>query len=153
MADVIYRPLKEIKLLDRNPRQINEDDFARLCTSIRQNPEYFQARPIIISDRTGKLVIIAGNMRYRAAMEVGLEMVPTFLLSNLTAEKEKEIIIRDNVSNGKWDFDLLANDFDISELSDWGMDLSQFDIDIPGQDQKANKSRKKHICPHCGTEF
>ncbi len=138
MPEVVYRPLKEIKLLERNPRQINEDDFARLCTSIRNNPEYFQARPIILSDRTGKLVIIAGNMRYRAAMEVGLEMVPTFLLTGLTAEKEKEIIIRDNVSNGKWDFDLLANDFEFEDLANWGLDLSQFDIDIPGFSEPKN---------------
>jgi len=151
MPEVIYRPIKDLKLLDRNPRQITEDDFAKLCQSIKANPEYFQARPIILSDRTGKLVIIAGNMRYRAAMEIGMEMVPTFLLSNLTIEKEKEIIIRDNVSNGKWDFDILANEFEMPDLENWGMDLSAFDMDVPSKPKEKAKSTK--TCPHCGNEI
>ncbi len=43
-----------------------------------------RARPMILSDRTGELVIIAGNMRYRAAEKLGLKKVPTFLISGLT---------------------------------------------------------------------
>ena len=121
-----YRKLKDIKLLDRNPRTIRDDDFKKLVQSIEANPDYFEARPLILSDRTGELVIIAGNQRYRAAKELKLKEVPTFLIKDLTEEREKEIIIRDNVSNGEWDFDLLANEWNTDDLEDWGLDIPNF---------------------------
>ena len=70
---------------------IKTDDFERLCASVQNNADYFECRPIILSDRTGELVIIAGNQRYKAAQEVGLLEVPTILLHGLTEAKEKEI--------------------------------------------------------------
>lgn len=121
---VKYRPISEIKELPNNPRTITKEDFDRLKNSIIDNPEYFEGRPLILSDRTGELVVLAGNQRLRAAKAVGLKEVPTIVLPNLTEEKEKEIIIRDNVSNGRWDMDLLANDFDLQDLADWGVDVN-----------------------------
>lgn len=121
---VVYRPLDSLKPLENNPRYIKEEDFERLCASVQNNPELFEAQPIILSDRTGELVIIAGNQRYRAAKEVGLKEVPTVLLTGLTEQKEKEIIIRTNITNGKWDYDRLANDdWSIEDLGDWGLDV------------------------------
>lgn len=121
---VKYRPVSEIKELPNNPRTISKEDFDRLKDSIIDNPEYFEGRPLILSDRTGELVVLAGNQRLRAAKAVGLKEVPTIVLPNLTEEKEKEIIIRDNVSNGRWDMELLANDFDLQDLEDWGVDVN-----------------------------
>lgn len=122
---VVYRPLSELKPLEDNPRWIKEEDFNKLCASVQNNPELFEAQPIILSDRTGELVIIAGNQRYRAAKEVGLKEVPTILLTGLTEKKEREIIIRTNVTNGKWDWDRLANDgWEVSDLDEWGVDVS-----------------------------
>lgn len=118
-----YRYLNELKKLHNNPRQIRDDDFDKLCESIKNNANYFEARPIILSNRTGELVIIAGNMRYEASLKLGLEKVPTFLLENLTIEQEREIIIRDNVNNGEWDFDILLADYDVDELTNWGVEL------------------------------
>lgn len=121
---VKYRPVSEIKELPNNPRTISKEDFDRLKDSIIDNPEYFEGRPIILSDRTGELVVLAGNQRLRAAKAVGLKEVPTIVLPNLTEEKEKEIIIRDNVSNGRWDMELLANDFDLQDLENWGVEVN-----------------------------
>lgn len=122
---VEYRPLEALTPLENNPRWIKNDDFERLCASVQNNPELFEAQPIILSDRTGELVIIAGNQRYRAAKEVGLKEVPTVLLSGLTEAKEKEIIIRTNVTNGRWDWDALANgSWDTVDLGNWGVDVS-----------------------------
>lgn len=121
---VQYRPISEIKELPNNPRTISKEDFDRLKDSIIDNPEYFEGRPLILSNRTGELVVLAGNQRLRAAKAVGLKEVPTIVLPNLTEEKEKEIIIRDNVSNGRWDMELLANDFDLQDLADWGVDVN-----------------------------
>ena len=118
---VKYMNTSDIKELVGNPRTITKEDFDRLKTSIKDNPEYFEARPLIVSDRTGEMVVIAGNQRLRAAKALGIEQVPAVVLHNLTEEKEKEIVIRDNVSNGRWDMDLLANNYDIGDLADWGV--------------------------------
>ena len=114
-----YRKLSELKKLSNNPRIIKKDDMERLKKSIKNNPDYFEARPIILSNRTGELVILAGNQRYEAAKAL---KVPTFLLEGLTEDREREIIIRDNVSNGDWDMDALANEWDIDLLQEWGVE-------------------------------
>lgn len=97
--------------------------MARLVQSIRDNPEYFNARPLILSDRTGEIVIIAGNQRYEAAMFLKMKRVPTYLIKGLSEEEEREIIIRDNVSNGVWDYDELYNSWNEFELTKWGLDI------------------------------
>lgn len=123
MQKLQYRSLKELKKLPGNPRTIKEKDMDTLVKSIKDNPDYFEARPLILSDRTGDLIILAGNQRYEAAKILGLDEVPTYLLENLTPEREQEIIIRDNISNGDWDWDVLANEWDIKELDDWGLEF------------------------------
>lgn len=108
---------------------ITFDHFSRLIsdqnlvTSIADNPDYFNARPIIVSNRTGKMIILAGNQRFHAGKLLKLETVPVYILENLTIEREREIIIRDNVSNGEWNFELLANEWDYEELQEWGLEL------------------------------
>ena len=119
--EITYRKLSDLKKLPNNPRTITKKDFERLKQSVKNNPDYFEARPIILSDRTGELVIIAGNQRFEAAKALGMEKVPTFLLSGLSEAKEREIIIRDNVANSDWDMDILANEWNIEELQDWGV--------------------------------
>lgn len=120
-AQVEYRPIAELRELPGNPRTIKKEQFEKLKTSIKDNADYFEARPIILSDRTGELVILAGNQRYKAAKAIGLKEVPTILLPNLSEEREKEIIIRDNVENGDWDWDALFNEWDTDKLQEWGV--------------------------------
>lgn len=115
------RKVTELIGLENNPRTITGTDFETLCVSIRENQDYFKARPLILSDRTGELVVLAGNQRLRAAIHLKIGSVPTYLMRGLTIEKENEIIIRDNVSNGKWDFDILANMWDKDQLEEWGV--------------------------------
>lgn len=122
-AQIVYRSVDEINELEGNPRTISKDQFEKLKTSISNNGDYFEARPCILSDRTGKLVVIAGNQRLRAARALGLKEIPTVLLEGLTEEREREIIIRDNVENGEWNMDELANAWEGSELVDWGVEL------------------------------
>lgn len=122
-AVVEYRALKDLKELPGNPRTIKKDQFEKLKASIKANQDYFEARPIILSDRTGELVILAGNQRYKAAKALGMTEVPTILLPNLTEEREREIIIRDNVENGDWDWDALFNEWDEVKLDEWGVDV------------------------------
>lgn len=120
--EIIYRALSDIKKAPNNPRSITRESLEKLKKSIKDNPDYFEARPIILSNRTGELVIIAGNQRYEACLQLGLISVPTILLPGLTEDREREIMIRDNVNNGEWDMKLLTS-WDVDELKDWGMDL------------------------------
>ena len=122
-AQVEYRKLSDLVELKSNPRTIKKDQFEKLKQSIKDNADYFEARPIILSDRTGELVILAGNQRYKAAKAVGLKEVPTILLQGLSEEREKEIIIRDNVENGEWEYDILANEWELDDLEDWGVEV------------------------------
>ena len=122
-AQVIYRPIADLKELPGNPRTIKKDQFEKLKTSIKDNADYFEARPLILSNRTGELVILAGNQRYKASKALGLKEVPTILLEGLSEEREKEIVIRDNVENGEWNIDMLANEWDPDDLISWGVEL------------------------------
>ena len=131
--EIIYRKLSELKKLPNNPRKISKESFEKLCKSIKDNPDYFEARPIILSDRTGEFIIIAGNQRYDAAKKLGLKEVPTFLLKNLTEEKEHEIIIRDNVANGEWDYELLE-DWDKVDLEECGLFYEKKNIEEKSYD-------------------
>ncbi|MBQ3832011.1 MAG: ParB N-terminal domain-containing protein [Bacteroidales bacterium] len=119
---VEYKSLDELCHLERNPRKISKDNMEKLVKSIKANPDYFEARPIICSDRTGKLVIIAGNQRLRAAKTAGLSEVPVVVLHGLSEDREREITIRDNVELGEWDLDLLESDWDAEDLQEWGVD-------------------------------
>lgn len=129
--EIVYRKLSELKELKGNPRKITRAEMDSLKKSIEDNQDYFEARPIILSNRTGELVIIAGNQRYKAAKELGMDEVPTALLEGLTEEREKEIIIRDNVSNGDWDYDELKN-WDADDLEAWGVEIKNDDKDSGG---------------------
>ena len=118
-----YRKISDLKKLENNPRTVKGREFKDLRESLKRNPRFFEARPIILSDRTGELIIIAGNTKYEAAKANKLKEVPTELISGLTEEQEREIVIRDNTHAGKWDFDILANQFGDLPLSDFGIEL------------------------------
>lgn len=120
---MIYRQTETLKKLENNPRTISEEQLQKLKESIQKNPDYFEARPIILSDRTGDLVIIAGNQRYDACVQLGIKQVPTVLIQNLTEDRERKIIIRDNVNNGDWNWNALVDNWNTEELKDWGMDF------------------------------
>ena len=148
-----YRKLSLLKKLPNNPRTIRNRDFEILCESIKSNPDYFEARPLILSDRTGELVIIAGNQRYEAAKYLKLKEVPTYLLKGLTAKRERELIIRDNISNGEWDFEALANEWNEVELEDWGLFIPQpvedADEDVDSGNNEDEEPPKAEWVPDC----
>jgi len=141
-----YRKLSELHKLENNPRTIKDVDMAKLIQSIRDNPDFFEARPLILSNRTGKLVVLGGNQRYEASKALGLTEVPTHLIEGLTEQKEREIIIRDNVSNGEWDWDLLANDWDSVLLDQWGVNVWIDDVsDMIEQPEPEPEKLKKLV--------
>lgn len=77
-------------------------------------------RPVVINEDN---VILGGNMRYKAMVEAGWDDIPVTQVKGWTKDQEKQFIIKDNVSGGEWDWDLLANEWDAEELEAWGLDL------------------------------
>ena len=69
-------------------------------------------------------------MRYKACKEAGIKEIPVIVADNLTEEQEREFLIKDNVSGGEWDWDILANEWDKEELEEWGLDV-QFETVEP----------------------
>lgn len=118
-----YKNINELKKLENNPRTISKEDIEKLKASIKKF-WVLEARPLILSNRTWELVIIGWNMRYEACKQLWIKEVPTELIENLTEEDEKEIIIRDNVSNWDWDMEQLANEWDAEKLIDWWVDIN-----------------------------
>ena len=117
-----YITTSKIKLHPSNPRFIKDRDFDILCQSIQNNPDFFEARPLLC---TPDLVVFAGNMRLRAAKALKLKYVPVIIM-DVDEEKQRELMIRDNVNNGQWDTDALAAMFEIPELAAWGMPAFSF---------------------------
>ena len=120
---IVYFPINKVHLNAKNPRRIKGESFKRLVKSIREDPELFRARPLLCSNRTGKLVILAGNMRYRAAKDLKYAEVPVIIMEGLTEDQEKALIIKDNGTFGEWDFSILASEWSDLPLEDWGVEL------------------------------
>ena len=117
--------ISEIKNNPNNPRLIKNDKFKKLVKSIQEFPEMLDTREIVVNkDR----VILGGNMRFKAAKEAGLKEVPVKIV-DWDEDKQRQFIIKDNVSGGEWDWDLLAEQYDMEELEAWGVDTGLIDKD------------------------
>jgi ParB-like chromosome segregation protein Spo0J len=117
--------ISEIKLNQNNPRLIKDDKFKKLVQSIKDFPEMLDIRPIVVNS---DMIILGGNMRFKACKEAGLKEVPIIVADNLTEEQQREFLIKDNTSGGEWDFEMLANEWDVEQLEEWGLDIPAFDI-------------------------
>jgi ParB-like chromosome segregation protein Spo0J len=140
--------ISQIKPNPENPRIIKDHKFKQLVESIKSFPQMLELRPIVIDENN---VVLGGNMRLKACIEAGLTDVPVKIAHGLTQEQKKEFIIKDNVSFGEHDWDLLANEWDIQSLDDWGLDIPAFaNNDII--DKEAN-TKKSKTCPNCGVSL
>ena len=123
--------ISAIKANSKNPRVIKDDKFKKLVQSIREFPDMLNKRPLIcFTDVDGKYVVLGGNMRLKAAIEVGLKELPILLADDWTQEQRDEFLIKDNVGFGEWDWDQLANEWDADLLDKWGLDIPNFDKEV-----------------------
>lgn len=112
----------QVEGLPINPRQWTMSDIDALAKSLKETPELFEARPVIVVPHEGKYVILGGNLRYEASRKNKAEEVPAVIFPEDTPiAKLKEIVIKDNGTFGAWDFDALANEWDDLPLTDWGV--------------------------------
>jgi len=104
MQKITYLSVEKLKSHPKNPRLIKDDQFKRLCESLRNNRDYFETRPILVNK---DMVIFAGNQRFRAAKEIGLAEVPVAVM-DIPEARQTELMMRDNRENGDWDWKKLA---------------------------------------------
>lgn len=110
--------------LPRNPRFIRDDRFEALKKSISDAPEMLELRELLVyPSKDGKFVVVGGNMRLRACRELGFDEIPCKVIGkDVDVRKLREYAIKDNNEFGQNDFDILASDWDVEELKDFGLD-------------------------------
>jgi DNA modification methylase len=117
--------ISEVKMNPNNPRLIKDDKFAKLVRSIKEFPKMLEIRPIVVN---ADMIVLGGNMRLKACKEAGLKEVTIIFADDLTEDEQKQFIIKDNVGFGEWDWEQLANEWDVDNLQDWGLDIPDFEV-------------------------
>jgi site-specific DNA-methyltransferase (adenine-specific) len=112
--------VSEIRPNPNNPRVIKDDKFKKLVQSITEFPQMLELRPIVVND---DMIALGGNMRLKALEHLGIEETYIIKAKDLTDKQEQEFIIKDNVGYGEWDWEQLANEWDVEDLDEWGLDL------------------------------
>lgn len=133
---------------EKNPRSIGRKEFEQLKKSLVEFPEMKQIRPVVVDE---EMHVLAGHQRLYALQDLNYEDVKVLQVTGLTAKQKDEFMIKDNVSSGKWDADIIANNWDLDVLEQFG--VPQFKI--PGSGGGDGKSYKNHevTCPSCGHHF
>ena len=137
----------EIKQNYKNPRIIKDKGYKQLEKSIRKNG-LIPNSILLDFDNT----VISGNQRLRVASEVFGNVPITVMRArkHLTKEQFDSICIVMNVSSGEWDMSTLANEFEVSELNDYGLEISfddMYSVDI--KTKETDEKEKAHECPKC----
>lgn len=147
-------PIKSLKDHPKNPRQISNQQFARLGKLIDKFG--LIDKPIVNADMT----IIGGHQRVRYLKRKKIKAVECWLPDRLLEDREvHELMIGVNKIHGQFDFEMLANQFDPIDLLNWGFSEQELldtckeaeEILEGMQDQEKKKAQKK--CPECGFEF
>ena len=132
-------PISKVKANPNNPRLIKDDKFHKLVKSIQEFPQMLNIRPIVVND---DMVVLGGNMRLKACKEAGIKEIPIIQASELTEEQQKEFNIKDNVGFGEWDWNDLANNWEVDKLTEWGLDIPDFAV-MPSEDELIADEKNK----------
>lgn len=146
-------PISKLSLLDRNPRKITKSQFDSLCKSIQDDPDFLQRRPLLVNHFDDKYIVYAGNQRLRAAKKLKWKEIPCIIDESLDENVLKSRILKDNSHHGDWDWDELANSFDIDLLLSSGFtadDLVGLTQDIENIDGEEKTKEEKVKCELCG---
>lgn len=130
--------ISKLKLNPGNPRKIDEAKMTALKKSIQDFEKMMALRPIVVDE---DYMVLGGNMRLQAIKQLGRKEIPDEWIKvaeGLTEDQKREFIIKDNVGFGEWDWDMLANEWDVDQLADWG-------LEIPGWTNQDFSGKNKEI--------
>ena len=145
---VYIAKLNDLVHSEANPRLIKSKQHQDLMKSLKDFPEMKLLREIVIDE---DMLILAGDKRAYALQELGYTDITVKQVFGLSDRKKREFIAKDNVHNGEWDTDVIANQWDTQELAEWG--VPQFNA--PDDEDKKTKDVRSHsvTCPGCGLDF
>lgn len=148
------RKLSSLKKYPKNPRFISKEDFSHLQKSIGKFG--LIDKPIVNTDNT----IIGGHQRIQVLQKQGIKEVECWVPDRELDEKEvEELNIRHNKNTGEFDFDILANQFEVEDLIGWGFtedDLQIDHLDVVDSKSKNDDDKEEDnviVCPKCQHEF
>lgn len=115
----------QLQGLPKNPRFFRNKRYEAMKKSISDSPEMLELRELIVYPyNDGRYVVVCGNLRLRACKELGYKELPSKVLNADTPVKKlREYAIKDNVNFGENDMDIMQNEWDKSELQDWGIEF------------------------------
>lgn len=134
--------IKEVKPNQVNPRYIKDHKFKKLVKSIKNFPEMLEKRPIIVDEN---MIVLGGNMRLKASIEAGLKEVWIDIAEGWSEDQKKEFIIKDNVGFGEWDWDILGNEWNETNLQNWGLDLPLDFEDMPSAEDLIGEEKDSKL--------
>jgi ParB-like chromosome segregation protein Spo0J len=134
--------ISKVRPNNDNPRYIKDKEFIEMVESIKDFPEMAEVRSLVCNT---EMVVLGGNMRLKAMQAAGWTEVPVSIV-DWSEEKQREFIIKDNVGYGFWDWDELANKWDIEELKKCGLETP----DNWGDEEEPKATKEKEACPYCG---
>jgi ParB-like chromosome segregation protein Spo0J len=165
-------PISKLTLLENNPRSISKEQMQKLCTSIKDDPEFLMARPVLVNKtckwdelthsgqdkvkRHDTYTVYAGNQRVRAAKKLKMKEIPCIVECDIPELTLKKRIILDNKTFGQFDFDILLNEWNEDLLEECGFSLDELSgfsgttEDLLGNDDEAEE---KHVCDKCGKKM
>jgi len=127
-----YKP-SELIAAEYNPRQLTRDQHKELTDSIVR---FGLVDPLIVNiHKERKNILVGGHQRLKIAQELNIKEIPCVEVE-LNPDQEKELNIRLNKNSGEWDYDALANNFDVGELTEWGFSDTDFGVDYSEANQE-----------------
>jgi len=115
--EIHTKTIDSLIFAEYNPRQLTDEQYKQLKDSITR---FGLVDPVIVNQHKDRLnIIVGGHQRVKVAKKMGIEDVPCVFV-NLNYDKERELNVRLNKNTGGWDYDILADMFDMDELIDWG---------------------------------
>lgn len=152
--------IKKLTLMEGNPRKITGEQFDKLVLSLKEDPDFFFRRPVLVNKKSGKHLVYAGNQRVLAAKKAGWQEVPAIIDEDLSEAVMRERMLKDNVHHGHWDYDMLANEFEPEDLLMMGFtpdQLSGIPLQLESveieEEKEVKKEGRQKVCPHCGKDI
>ncbi len=128
------RKVSSLKECSKNPRSLSKEQYAQLQDSI--GIFGLIDKPIININGD----IIGGHQRKKVLQRMKIKEVECWVPDRELTEKEvEELIIRLNKNTGEFDYDILANEWDINDLLSWGFDVQDFSLNEKEEQQKPIK--------------
>ncbi len=128
--------ISKLQKYEKNSRVHSEEQIKQIESAIQ---EWGWTMPILIDD---DYIIIAGHARYTAAVNLGLDKVPTLMAKGWTDQQKQAFVIADNriSENSSWDMGLLHSE--LKQLADSG-----FNVDLTGFDNSMLANFSPSVMP------